>query len=719
MHPRLPVGKTIGNFNNHVGVPLSLLRLPDDCRAGVIEMGMNHAGEIRELAAIARPEIGVVTNVGYAHVEFFDSIEGIAAAKRELIEGLPPDGVAVLNADDPRVARFGEVHPGRSVTFGFAEGAEVRAEDVSRARRWHALPRARRGFRNRTLRPSRGDESAGRDRRGHSLRHRPRTPARRGRAASRAGKMRGERTEHNGIVIWNDCYNSNPEAAQSMIDVLRETPARRRIAVLGEMLELGHAAEELHRQVGRYAAGHGVDLLIGVRGAARAMVESAARAGLDARFFEDPAEAGDRARELAGGRRGPLQGFARREGGEGAGKVYGISPCSTSCSTNSSTGTSARSAFSRYTTVAHGLRQPDRALPLHRAGSLADQQTARVSNRPVHPRRRPQVAPEEGRHADHGRRADHHFDRDSDAALGGPALSLCLDRARRACSAIGWIGFLDDYAKVTKQRNLGLSGKRKLVYQFIMGFAFAASLLVMRAYGDFSTTMNIPFFKQFKPSLLMTSLMANPWTYVHRASRRSASSWRWWWSSTSNAVNLTDGLDGLAIGLMVIAAGALTILTYAGGHAQLAQYLQLARNPRTSELTIFCGSMTGASLGFLWYNAHPAEIFMGDVGSLGLGGAMAVVAVLIKQEVLLLFIGGIFIAGSRLGDPSGGQLQTAPRQAHFQDGAAASSLRGVGLDRIENHRALLDRRPGAGAVRADHVETAMNLQGHTARWSSA
>jgi phospho-N-acetylmuramoyl-pentapeptide-transferase len=108
-------------------------------------------------------------------------------------------------------------------------------------------------------------------------------------------------------------------------------------------------------------------------------------------------------------------------------------------------------------------------------------------------------------------------------------------------------------------------------------------------------------------------------------------------------VNLTDGLDGLAIGLMVIAAGALTILTYAGGHAQLAEYLQLARNPRTSELTVFCGSMTGASLGFLWYNAHPAEIFMGDVGSLGLGGAMAVVAVLIKQEVLLLFIGGIFV----------------------------------------------------------------------------
>ena len=214
--------------------------------------------------------------------------------------------------------------------------------------------------------------------------------------------------------------------------------------------------------------------------------------------------------------------------------------------------------------------------------------------------------------------------------------------ALAALVGYGWIGFLDDYAKVTKRRNLGLSGRRKLLYQFSLGFVFAAVLLVMRTYGDFTTAMNIPFLKQFKPSLMFPSLMANPWTYVLGVAPFCI------FVAlvvvfASNAVNLTDGLDGLAIGLMVIAAGALTVLTYAGGHAQLAEYLQLARNTRTSELTIFCGAMTGASIGFLWYNAHPAEIFMGDVGSLGLGGAMAVVAVLIKQEILLLFIGGIFI----------------------------------------------------------------------------
>jgi phospho-N-acetylmuramoyl-pentapeptide-transferase len=214
--------------------------------------------------------------------------------------------------------------------------------------------------------------------------------------------------------------------------------------------------------------------------------------------------------------------------------------------------------------------------------------------------------------------------------------------ALAALVGYGLIGFMDDYAKITRRRNLGLSGTRKLIYQFGLGFTFAAILLAMRAYNLYSTSMNIPFFKQFKPSLLIPSLLASPWTYLLGVAPFCI------FVSlvvvfASNAVNLTDGLDGLAIGLMVIAAGALTVLAYAGGHAELANYLQLARNPHTSELTVFCGSMTGASLGFLWYNAHPAEIFMGDVGSLGLGGAMAVVAVLIKQEVLLLFIGGIFI----------------------------------------------------------------------------
>jgi UDP-N-acetylmuramoyl-tripeptide--D-alanyl-D-alanine ligase len=287
------VGKTVGNFNNHVGVPLSILRLPDGCRVAVLEMGMNHAGEIRELAAIARPQMGVVTNVGYAHVEFFDSIEGVAAAKRELIEALPRDGVAVLNADDPRVARFSQAHPGRSITFGFAEDADVRAERIESLSA---------GMRFRAVGIDYETGLTGRHAVSNLLAaiavarefgiapERLREPVR----TFAVGKMRGERIEWSGMTVWDDCYNSNPEAARSMIDVLRETPAARRIAVLGEMLELGQASGELHRQVGEYAAGRGIDLVIGVHGAAKSLAGAAG-----GEFFSEPEEAGDYLRSIA------------------------------------------------------------------------------------------------------------------------------------------------------------------------------------------------------------------------------------------------------------------------------------------------------------------------------------------------------------------------------------------------------------------------------------
>jgi len=296
-----PVGKTVGNFNNHVGVPLSILRLPDACKAAVLEMGMNHAGEIRDLAAIARPDMGVVTNVGYAHVEFFDSIEGVAAAKRELIEGLPADGVAVLNADDARVLGFRERHPGRAVTFGFSADADVRAQKAEfRADGTRFCVDGvdfetglvgRHAVMNLLAAIAVAREFG-------IAAERLREPIRN----FSVGKMRGERLEHNGILVWNDCYNSNPEAAQSMIDVLGESPAAKRIAVLGEMLELGHAAEQLHRQVGKYAAEHGVDLLVGIQGAAREMVDAAIAAGLPVRaghFFAEAGEAGDFVRQAA------------------------------------------------------------------------------------------------------------------------------------------------------------------------------------------------------------------------------------------------------------------------------------------------------------------------------------------------------------------------------------------------------------------------------------
>jgi UDP-N-acetylmuramoyl-tripeptide--D-alanyl-D-alanine ligase len=293
--------KNEGNLNNHVGVPLSLLRLDETARAAVIEIGMNHAGEIRELAAIARPQVGVVTNVGYAHVEFFDSIEGIAAAKRELIESLPSDGTAVLNADDPRVAAFANAHAGKTVLYGESPRADVRATNVQFTVENTCFDVDSTHFSTSlTGRHAVSNILAGIAVAGlHGIGPERLTGVVEG---LRPGKMRGERLNHNGILIFNDCYNSNPDAARAMLEVLRDTPARRRIAVLGEMLELGRLAEPLHRDVGTYAAQQGIDVLVAIRGAACSMLDAATGAGLRAGaafFFDDPVYAGRMLRSFA------------------------------------------------------------------------------------------------------------------------------------------------------------------------------------------------------------------------------------------------------------------------------------------------------------------------------------------------------------------------------------------------------------------------------------
>ena len=208
--------------------------------------------------------------------------------------------------------------------------------------------------------------------------------------------------------------------------------------------------------------------------------------------------------------------------------------------------------------------------------------------------------------------------------------------------AFGAIGFADDYIKVVHKRNQGLTARAKMALQLLVSSGVAVVLVVMQSKGSYSTRLVVPFFKRFRPDLIVGWMAHIPHFY---------------WLSflpfiafvalvitfSSNAVNLTDGLDGLAIGCTIIAAGALAVLTYVSGHAVFSDYLELQRMPLVGELTIFCGAMVGASIGFLWYNAHPAEVFMGDVGSLALGGAIGTVAVVIKQELLLPFIGGVFI----------------------------------------------------------------------------
>jgi phospho-N-acetylmuramoyl-pentapeptide-transferase len=197
-----------------------------------------------------------------------------------------------------------------------------------------------------------------------------------------------------------------------------------------------------------------------------------------------------------------------------------------------------------------------------------------------------------------------------------------------ASVGFGAVGFADDYLKIVRRSHHGLWPRYKMGWQIAIGLGVGAALMVLVTLDLYNTRLVFPFFKRFIPDL--------GWAYVLFAMFILVS-----WT---NAVNLTDGLDGLAISVFGVAAAALTALTYVSGHRVFAEYLQLPTvSPLIAELTIFCGALVGASLGFLWYNSYPAEIFMGDVGSLALGGALGTIALLIKQEFVLVIVGGVFV----------------------------------------------------------------------------
>ncbi|MEO6724976.1 MAG: phospho-N-acetylmuramoyl-pentapeptide-transferase [Blastocatellia bacterium] len=190
------------------------------------------------------------------------------------------------------------------------------------------------------------------------------------------------------------------------------------------------------------------------------------------------------------------------------------------------------------------------------------------------------------------------------------------------CAAVG---FADDYIKIAKKRSLGLTGRQKLIGQLAVGLMVGGLLF---AFTDYSSLLSVPFFKRYQPNL-------HVWGYIGFIIFVIIG-----WS---NAVNLTDGLDGLAISVTTVAASALTAFTYITGHAEFARYLGLVHTPGVWELTIMGGALVGASLGFLWFNAPQAEVFMGDVGSLGIGGALCTISILIKQELVLPILGGVFL----------------------------------------------------------------------------
>ncbi len=294
---RFRVLKSEGNFNNHFGLPLMILKLEPEHDIAVIEMGMSHAGEIAALAKIAEPEIGVVTNVAPVHLEFFNSIADIARAKYELIASLPTHGTAVLNADDEYVSQFGRDFKGKVLTYGLALSADVRAENISSdGGLGSTFEVIAEGFRQRASLPLVGAHNI------HNALAAVAVALDRGMSPTEAvnalaslspADKRGQVVKVGNITVINDCYNSNPKALEAMVNALAAMPAKRRIVVAGEMLELGPAAEQMHRESGKHIAEKKADALIGVRGLSEAMVASAKQAGIHAKFVATPQEAGE------------------------------------------------------------------------------------------------------------------------------------------------------------------------------------------------------------------------------------------------------------------------------------------------------------------------------------------------------------------------------------------------------------------------------------------
>ncbi|MGH9531772.1 MAG: UDP-N-acetylmuramoyl-tripeptide--D-alanyl-D-alanine ligase [Terriglobales bacterium] len=291
--------KSEGNLNNQFGLPLQLLRLEPEHDIAVVELGMSQAGEITKLARLAQPETGVVTNVAAVHLGYFNSVAEIARAKYELVAALPAGGTAVLNADDEYVSQFGRDFHGRVITYALHHPADVRAEAIedrgAEGSRFELVAGASRESVTLPLLGTHNIYNALAAAAVALALERGLTPSEAARALAslRPGKLRGQVLEVSGATVVNDCYNSNPKALDAMVDTLAGMRARRRIVVAGEMLELGPAAPDLHRRCGVHMAARGIDILVGVRGAAEHMVAAAQEAGVEAQFVATPEEAGE------------------------------------------------------------------------------------------------------------------------------------------------------------------------------------------------------------------------------------------------------------------------------------------------------------------------------------------------------------------------------------------------------------------------------------------
>ena len=672
---RFRVLKTQGNLNNEYGLPLTLLRLDDSYDAAVVELGMSHRGELAALTRIASPEVGVITRVAVEHLEFFSSIDEIALAERELIENLPwPRATAVLNADDERVAQFAKVARGPVICFGTSPAAQFRAEAIEEhGIEGSAFDFVSPGGRMRLRLPLIGRHNVMNALAalaaasvwgiGAGEAQRVFRQAAAGGQARRSGALRGRIYGDQRLLQFESRGAGRADAAACRDSRISAADSRGgRDARAGR-----HPRRNCTANAAATLPALGkIDWIFGVRGNAAEFLSAAVAGGpsrearavfrefgrrgeISCRVFCSPANL-----LLLKGSRGvrmekileAIEAQHARAGRETSGAAGGNIAERARLMLYYLFFFALRPHFSplnvfRYITVRTAVASLTALLLSLILGPWIIAQLRELQVK--------QYIREEGPKG--------HQTKAGTPTMGGVLIvaSIVLPTllwadlrnpyvllAVGATLAFGAIGFIDDYNKVVRKQNQGLTARGKFLLQVLTCVAVGGVLLGLQVTGAYSTQLSVPFLKRLHPDLVIDSLLAHrfiwPLAFVPFVLFLVLVI-----AGISNGVNLTDGLDGLAIGCVLVSAAALTVLTYLSSNARFAEYLEIQKIPDAAELTIFCGSLVGASLGFLWYNAHPAEMFMGDVGSLALGGAIGVVAVILKQEILLISIGGIFI----------------------------------------------------------------------------
>ena len=645
------------SYNNHWGVPLSLARCPGSAKYAVFEIGMNHAGEITPLTKLVRPHVAIVTAIEPVHLEYFGSLEKIADAKAEIFAGIEPGGAAVLNRDNGQYARLAAAAKAagvaRIVSFGEHAKADARLlrhslqADCSTVEAsilgqevTYKLGAPGKHLVLNSLGVLAAVSLVGADLALAAL------ALNRLKAATGRGARTTLRTPSGSALLIDESYNANPASMAAAIALLGQAPVGphgRRIAVLGDMLELGAQGAALHRAWPRRLRRANVDLVYCSRAADACAVGGSSlrppgrlcrdRGGLEPAVL-DAIRDGDAVmvKGSLGSKMGPIVKALERQFPRQAALEQAHESISQRFNpmfywlTELSDKVSFLNVFRYITFRTGGAIVTALVFVFLFGGPMID--LLRIKQGKGQPIRTdgPQ---------------SHLVSKKGTPTMGGLMIlsGLLVSTLLWAnptspyvwivlgvTLSFGLIGFYDDYLKVTKQSHAGFAGRTRLLAEALIA-VIAVTALSHLGKGPIATSLVFPFFKELVINLGWAFVLLGTFVIV----------------GAGNAVNLTDGLDGLAIVPVMIAAASFGLISYLVGNAVFAEYLQIHYVAGTGELAVLCGAVIGASLGFLWFNAPPASIFMGDTGSLSLGGLLGAVAVAIKHEIVLAIVGGLFV----------------------------------------------------------------------------